>query len=263
MIRPTFWVLVTCRLVLLLFLLAPLVVAIGSSFTAGTVPEFPPRTWSLRWYEHLMSQPIFLAAAANSLALAALATLLNLPIALAAAWAIARGRFRGRETLQTVLMSPLVVPAVVTGIAILLAFAQAGWRNAFSRLLIAHLVITLPYLVRTLIASLSRIDVAAEEAALTLGASPWRAFLHVTLPQLAPGVIAGALFAFIISFDNVSVSLFLSSAKFSTLPIAILAYVEYNLDPTIAALSTLLIALTLIAMLLIERLAGIRRMLGT
>ena len=250
------------RLALLAFLVAPLVVAVGSSLTAGSVPEFPPTEWSTKWYRHVLAQDVFVQAALHSLLLAGIATLVNLPIAVAAAYAIVRGRFPGRDAIQTFLLSPLIVPAVVTGIAILLAFSQAGWRHAMSRLVLAHLVITLPYLVRTVIATLTRIDVASEEAALTLGASPWRTFVWVTLPQLMPGVIAGAVFAFIISFDNVSVSLFLTSAKFSTLPIAILGYVEYNLDPSIAALSTLLMALTLVLTLLIERLAGLRRTLG-
>ncbi|MEN9773936.1 MAG: hypothetical protein RL322_1006, partial [Pseudomonadota bacterium] len=207
-------------------------------------------------------QDIFLEAAWHSVQLASLSVLINLPIAVCAALAIVRGKLPGSASIQTFLMSPLVVPAVVTGIAVLLAFAQTGWRDPFSRLLLAHLVITLPYLVRTIIASLTRLDIHCEEAAATLGASPIKVFMLVTLPQLAPGIIAGGLFAFIISFDNVSVSLFLASAKFNTLPIAVLAYVEHNLDPSIAALSTLLILTTVALTLVIERIAGLRRTLG-
>jgi putative spermidine/putrescine transport system permease protein len=250
------------RFALIGFILAPLIVAVGSSFNGGSVPEFPPTNPSLKWYAHLFSQTVFIEAARNSLMLAVLATAINLPIALAAAYAIVRGRFPGREAIQTFLMSPLIVPAVVTGIAILLAFSQMGWRHTFSRLLLAHIVITLPYLIRTVVASLSRVDASCEEAARTLGATPMKTFMLVTLPQLLPGVLAGAVFAFIISFDNVSVSLFLTSAKQNTLPIAILAYVEYNLDPSIAAVSSVLIAATLILTLVIERVAGLRRTLG-
>lgn len=256
------WVIRFVRLAVLLFLAAPLIVAIGSSLTPSSVPEFPPSGLSFKWYQHVLEQAVFVQAAWHSLQLAALSTLINLPIALCAALALVRGRIPGHATIQTVLMSPLIVPAVVTGIAVLLAFAQAGWRDPFSRLLLAHLVITLPYLVRTIIASLSRLDIHCEEAAATLGASPLSVLVFVTMPQLTPGIIAGALFAFIISFDNVSVSLFLASAKFNTLPIAVLAYVEHNLDPSIAALSTLLILITVALTLVIERIAGLRRTLG-
>ena len=244
------------------FVLAPIAVVVVTSFSAGTVPEFPPSSWSLRWYAHALSQPVFLDAARNSAVLAALATLVNVPIALAAALALTRGRFPGREAIQTVLLAPLIVPAVVTGIAILLAFSAAGWRDPMSRLLLAHVVVTLPYMVRTIMASLARLDPVIEEAAMTLGASRLRAFLHVTLPLLLPGLVAGAVFAFIVSFDNVSVSLFLTTARTSTLPIAILGYVEFNFDPSIAAISTLLIAASLVAAILVERAVGLRRALG-
>jgi len=251
------------RVVLVMFILMPLAVIMLSSLTEGSIPEFPPSSWSLKWYSHVLSQPIFITSAWYSLLLALLATTINAPIAIMSAFAITRGRFRGHEAVQTFLMSPLIVPAVVTGIAILLSFTQFGWRNAMSRLVFAHIVITLPYLIRTVIAALTRIDSSTEEAAMTLGATPIKTFLLITLPQIMPGIIAGGLFAFIISFDNVSVSLFLSNAKFSTLPIVVLGYVEFNMDPSIAALSTLLIILTTLMALLIEHLAGLRNTLGS
>ncbi len=256
------WAIKALRFAVMVFLIAPLIVAVGSSLTPGGVPEFPPSGLTFKWYGHVLEQDIFLEAAWHSVQLASLSVLINLPIAVCAALAIVRGKLPGSASIQTFLMSPLVVPAVVTGIAVLLAFAQTGWRDPFSRLLLAHLVITLPYLVRTIIASLTRLDIHCEEAAATLGASPIKVFMLVTLPQLAPGIIAGGLFAFIISFDNVSVSLFLASAKFNTLPIAVLAYVEHNLDPSIAALSTLLILTTVALTLVIERISGLRRTLG-
>lgn len=244
------------------FVLAPIVVVVVASFSAGAVPEFPPSSWSLRWYEHALAQPVFLSAARNSAVLAALSTAINVPIALAAALALSRGRFPGREAVQTILLAPLVVPAVVTGISILLAFSAAGWRDAMSRLLLAHVVITLPYMVRTVMATLARLDPLAEEAAMTLGADRLRVFLHVTLPLLLPGLAAGAVFAFIVSFDNVSVSLFLASARASTLPVAVLGYVEFNFDPSVAALSTLLVLASLVAAAGLERAVGLRRALG-
>ncbi|MFZ4532737.1 MAG: ABC transporter permease subunit, partial [Alsobacter sp.] len=137
-----------------------------------------------------------------------------------------------------------------------------GIRDVGFRLVAAHVLVTMPYLVRTLIASLTRFDMVLEEAARTLGASPLTTFFVITLPLIRPGLIAGVLFALVVSFDNVSVSLFLTSARTNTLPLAILNYVEYNYDPSIAALSTMLIAVSLGAALLLERLVGLRRVVG-
>jgi putative spermidine/putrescine transport system permease protein len=247
---------------LVLFIVAPIIVVVIASFSAKEVPEFPPSAWSLRWYGFALSQQIFVRSAINSAWLATVATALATPVALGAALAIVRCRFPGRDALQSFLLAPLFVPAIVISLAILLAFAGLGIRDIGLRLVGAHVLITFPYLVRTIIASLARIDTMLEEAARTLGASPWRTFRHVTLPLVMPGVIAGMLFAFIVSFDNVSVSLFLTTARTNTLPLAILNYVEYNFDPSIAAISTMLITLSLAAAILLERMVGLRRVLG-
>ncbi|MCC7426003.1 MAG: ABC transporter permease [Alphaproteobacteria bacterium] len=245
-----------------LFILAPIIVVVVASFSDTPSPEFPPRGLSLRWYAHALAETAFTDSAINSLWLASLATLIATPIALAAAYAIVRIPFPGRDGLQTFLLAPLVVPSIVIGLAVLLAFSGLGVRDVGLRLVGAHVLITFPYMVRTIIASLARIDAVTEEAALTLGASPLRAFWHVTLPLLRPGLIAGMVFAFIVSFDNVSLSLFLASAHTNTLPLAILNYAEYNFDPSVAAVSTMLIAASLAAALLLERLVGLRRVVG-
>jgi putative spermidine/putrescine transport system permease protein len=240
------------------FVLAPIVVVVVASFSAREIPEFPPTHWSLRWYDHALSQSIFTVSALNSLWLAVAATLIATPIALGASLALARRQFRGRHLLQTVLLAPIFVPAVVISLALLLSSAKLGLRSVTLRLVGAHVLITFPYMVRTIIASLSRVSPMLEEAAATLGASPaWR-FWHVTLPSIRPGVIAGMLFAFIVSFDNVSVSLFLTTARTNTLPLAIMNYVEYNFDPSIAALSTMLVALSAFAAVVLERTVGLR-----
>lgn len=253
------------RLIVLLigcFILAPILVVVAASVTDSALPEFPPRSFSLRWYAHALNEPVFTEAAVNSLWLAALSTLIASPLALAAAYGVLRGDFRGRDALQTLLLAPLVVPALVIGLAILIAFSGLGIRDVGARLVGAHVLITFPYMVRTILASLARLDPMLEEAARTLGAHPLRSFLHVTLPLVRPGVIAGMLFAFIVSFDNVSVSLFLTSTRTNTLPLAILNYVEYNFDPSVAAISTMLVVFSLGAAVLMERLVGLRRVVG-
>ena len=164
--------------------------------------------------------------------------------------------------MQTVLLAPLVVPSVVIGLSILLASSRLGLSSGSGRLVAAHVLIVLPYLVRTTSASLVRLDPLAEEAARTLGANNLRTFLHVTLPGLMPGLLAGMIFALIISFDNVSISLFLANARTNTLPLTLMSYVEYNLDPSVAAVSTLLIFMALVAAIALERFAGLRKTLG-
>lgn len=245
-----------------MFIAAPIVVVVVSSFSASQVPEFPPATWSLRWYAHALDQALFTEALRVSVLLAIAATLINIPIAVAAALALARGQFAGRELIQTILLAPLIVPAIVIGLALLLGFAALGYKEPGTRLLAAHVLITLPYMVRAVLANLVHAELEIEEAAMVLGADRWRTFLHVTLPMLVPGLFAGALFSFIVSFDNVSVSLFLTTAKVNTLPVAILNYVEYNLDPSIGAISTVLVVMSLGAAVVLERVVGLRRVVG-
>jgi putative spermidine/putrescine transport system permease protein len=154
------------------------------------------------------------------------------------------------------------VPGIVIGISLLVALAAIDVREAPVRLVLAHVLVVMPYSMRTVLASLSQVDDALEEAALTLGATPLTAFFLVTLPLIRPGVIAGAVFSFIVSFDDVAVSLFLIDARTGTLPIAIMSYLEQNFDPSIAAISSLLIFVTLPLALGLERFFGLKRLLG-
>jgi putative spermidine/putrescine transport system permease protein len=204
----------------------------------------------------------FRATAWTSLWLAGSATTLALPVALAASLALVRGAFPGRAAIQTLLLAPLFVPGVVIGLSLLVITPGIGLHAPDLRLVAAHVLVVMPFLLRTLVAGLARADIAIEEAALTLGAARLRIFLQVTLPGLSGALIAGALFAFVISFDNVSVSLFLASAKTNTLPLAVLSYVEFNADPAIAAVSSLLILLAMCAAVVLERAVGLRNALA-
>lgn len=244
------------------FILSPIIVVVISSFTANEIPEFPPSTWSLRWYAYALSQSIFIDSAINSVLLAIIATAIATPLALLGALALVRYDFKGRDFIQTMLLAPLFVPAVVVSLAILITMANFGIREVTLRLVAAHVLITLPYLVRTIMASLTRLDPMVEEAARTLGASPLRTFWHITLPLVRSGVLAGMLFALIVSFDNVSMSLFLTTARTNTLPLTIMNYVEYNFDPSIAAISTMLVVFSLATAVLLERAVGLRSVVG-
>lgn len=248
---------------LYLFLLAPLVFVVLVSFNGGDVPSFPPTNLSLRWYAVAWQSENFINGLWTSTWLAFVATGIAVPIGVAAAFGIAQGRWRGRAVLEAFFLSPLIVPGIVIGIAVLVAMAALSFGNAPLRLLIGHTVIVLPYTIRTVLASLARMDPALEEAGAVFGASRSQVLMYITLPQLRGSIFAGAILSFILSFDDVSVSLFLSSAQTSTLPIAILSYMQYNFDPSIAAISATLILVTLGGALVVERLVGLKKILGS
>ena len=243
------------------FLLAPLVCVIVVSFNAEPVQAFPPTHWSLRWYAHALQLDTFRKGAAISFALALAASVLATPAGVLAAVGLHRSTWKGKSALEAMFLAPLVVPGIVTGISLLIALSAVDVQEAPIRLLLGHVVAILPYSVRTVLASLSRLDPSLEEAAETLGASSWRSFRSVLLPLIKPGILAGMVFGLILSFDDVSVSLFLVDARTTTLPLAIMSYLEYSFDPSVAAVSSLLIAVTLSVAVLLERGFGLKRLL--
>lgn len=249
--------------VLLLFLIAPLAAVIVVSVNAGATPRFPPEGFSLRWYAAALSNPAFTGAATTSLILAAVATAIGTPLGVAAAFGIARGRLPAslRGVLEAVFLSPLIVPGIVISVALLVSLSTVGLRDAEIRLLIGHVLLVLPYVIRTTLGALQGFDPALEEAAQTLGASRRHILTRVTLPVLRPAILAGAAFGFIISFDDAAVSLFLTDSRTSTLPLTMMSYMQYNFDPSIAAISSMLIGITLAGALLIERVVGLRKFL--
>lgn len=244
------------------FIFAPLVVVVLISLNGGTVASFPIESWSLRWYAKAFSTTAFVNALWTSTWLAVAATAIATPVALAAAVAIARADFPGRTAIEALLMAPVVVPGVVIGIALLLAASVLNVHDAPGRLLTAHVLIALPYCLRTIHPSLARLDPTLIDGARTLGASRWRAFWHITLPLVKPGVMAGAIFAFLQSFGDVPISMFLTDARNNTLPLAIMSYLEYSADPTVAAMSSMVTLASLALAIGLERLVGLRRALG-
>ena len=207
-----------------------------------------------------------------SLKVALIGTLLSLPIALVTALALARGRFWGRSLLNVLVHLPLVLPPVVTGYLLLRLFGRRGPIGAFledtlgltlafrwTGAAVAAAVMGFPLMVRAMRLAIEAVDHELEEAAASLGAPPLAVFWTVTLPLIKPGVIAGAMFAFITSFDELVVSLFLTGPRLSTLPVQIYNYIEFASDPTIAAISVLLIAFTTAVVLLVERVVGFTR----
>ena len=243
----------------LAFMLAPLLVVIGASFEPKELLRFPPHGWSMRWYQAAVQSTEFVTAARTSLIVAILATVGALLLGVPAAYALARFTFRTKAAVSALLSSPLLVPQLVIGVALLQILAALGIGASVLTLTIGHVLICLPYVVRTIHASILGLDVFIEEAAANLGATRLQIYTTIVLPIIRPALYSAILLAFLISFDNAVISLFLVSARTTTLPIAMYSYVQYNLDPTIAAISTMLVALSVVAMYVASKLAPIDR----
>lgn len=246
---------------LYLFLLGPLIVIVIVSFNADAYLSFPPEQWSLRWYGDLLANAAFVEGFRVSLVLASATTVVATAIGVPAAMAISRHRFPGRELMISFFTSPLMAPGVVLGLGLLLVFSRLRLTATYPGLLAAHLVITVPFVIRTVATSLSTVVLDYEEAAQSLGATPWRTFWRITLPLVMPGIVAGAAIAFIVSFDEVVLTLFLIGPRLTTLPVEVFNYVQFRTDPLVAALSVVLVAISIVGVVLIERALGLRRAL--
>lgn len=252
-----------CVLLLFVFLLAPLLLVIPLSFSAANNMAWPPPGWSTRWYAAIPEQDGLIQAALNSLALGGLVVTCCLVLGIPAALALDRGRFPGREALMALITAPLLLPTIVIGIALLMMFVRMGLLGSWTGLVLGHLTITLPYAVRVLSTALSTLPPGIEDAARSLGASPFRVFRRVTLPMMVPGVVATAAITFLVSFDEVVISLFVVGPQLTTLPVALFRYVESRTDPLVAAVSTLLVALTMLVVFVLDRAVGLRRAVGS
>lgn len=245
--------------VMILFLLAPVLIVVPISFSADPYLSFPPSGWSLRWYRAAFASAPMLQSFRTSLALAVVVTALCLVVALPASYALVRLRWGWTNALEGFLTAPLLLPAIVLALAILIVFAPLGLLATFPGLVVGHLVVTLPYALRVLSTALAAAPLAAEEAAATLGAGPFVVFRRVTLPTIRSGIAATAALCFLVSFDEVVVSLFLTGPRLSTLPVWMYHHVENEADPLVAAVSVLLIALTVAVVVVVDRTAGLGR----
>lgn len=254
-LRGLAWAFVILTSVLLL---APLVVVIGVSVSESQFIVFPPEGFTLRWYQKALGSREYVEAFWLSLRLAILVTLSATLIGGAGAIALARRRKQGGP-LETIFLSPLIIPTIIFAIGMLMLWSSLFGATSFLSLWVAHTVVTLPYVIRTTLAVLAESDPFLEEAARTMGASRLRRLWHVVLPQCRPGLIAGGFFAFNISFDEAVLSLFLRKPGLNTLPVQIYGQLEFSPDPTVAAVSTLMILLTVTLILVIDRLLGLNR----
>jgi putative spermidine/putrescine transport system permease protein len=256
---PIGWLTVPVTLAAIIFLLAPLLVTIAVSVSNTAYVVFPPQGFTIRWYAKVLRDADFLSSLWFSTVLAIGATLGALMLGVPAAFAVVRHRFPGQSLAAALLLSPLIFPVLITGVALLQAFSMMGFRSTAINLWIAHVLVTTPYVVRTVAASLTLADRTLEDAARTLGAGAWRVFRRIIVPQIAPGIGAGALFAFLVSFDNFPISMWLADAQHNPIPMLIFQMVSNVFEPSIAAISTLMIVVAMVLVLLLERVIGLRR----
>jgi putative spermidine/putrescine transport system permease protein len=240
-----------------LFLLAPLMIIAAGSFTTTSYVAFPPVGFTLRWYNQLMQRPDFLSAFVTSIVIALFATAISLVLGILAAIALQRANFRGKHLMESFLASPLILPTIVTGIALLQFYYYLDMEAALTGLVIGHVLITVPYVLRTVGAGLVALDQSLEEAASSLGAGPLRILWRVILPALSPSIVASSIFVFIMSFDQATVSIFLSTPDVVPLPVRIYTYIDLAIDPMIASVSTFMIGFALILVALLHKLVGL------
>jgi putative spermidine/putrescine transport system permease protein len=248
-----------------LIIFAPVLMVVATSFFSQQIISFPPAGLTWRWYANAWDRPEFLRGLVTSLEVALLASAVGVPIGTAAALAVVRGEFPGKQAVSALLLAPLAVPGVVAGAGLYMFYVLA--EDALDRdikattggLVAAHVLLTIPWTVRLVAASLQGLDRQAEEAAANLGASPFTVFRRITLPMMRPGLVAAAMFSFIQSFENLDLSLLLVGPGRITLPVAMLNYLEFRIDPTLAAVATVQILIVGVLMALTDRFVKLSR----
>ena len=226
-----------------LFIISPLAIVVLNSFSSTPYNVFPPEGYSLRWYANLAQQGAFAGAAVQSVILATLAATIALAIGTLAAYALVKYALRGRDLIKAFFLAPIVLPNIVLGVALFIFFVRTGAAYTYPALLLTHVLVVTPFVVAIAAAGFANFDWSTEEAAMDLGSGPVQTFFRVVLPQVRAGVVTSGLFAWIISFDQVETTLFLVRPGDTTLPIEMFLYLQKWQDPTIAALSTILILL--------------------
>lgn len=229
------------------FLVLPALIVIPVSFTGGSFVNFPPEGLSLRWYEQYLGSSVWVEATLRSFAVAALTGVLAMLLGVPAAFMLVRSRARGKTALLALILSPLIIPRIVVAVAVYIVYARVGLVGTSAGLVLGHTVLAVPYVVITMMAVLKTYDERLDQAAASLGASPWRTLTKITFPLLRGGMIASFLFAFITSFDELTISLFVSGGLVSTLPRQMWNDMLLQVNPTLAAVSTtMLVVITVI-----------------
>jgi len=243
------------------YLVGPMLVILPMSFTGARILSWPPEGFSLQWYERMVADPQWSRGFLNSLQVATLTALLSSVLGTLGALGLVRGRFPGRAIANALILSPLIVPVIIIAIGFFAFFVSFRLTGSLVGLTLAHSALAVPFVIVNVGAVLRTMDRNLELAAANLGANPWRTFRWITLPIILPGVLAGALFAFITSWDEVVVSIFMTTARFRTLPVEMWEQVRQVVDPTVAAVASVLMVVTttlLVFVFVVRRQAPVR-----
>jgi putative spermidine/putrescine transport system permease protein len=240
-----------------IFLFGPLFIIIATAFASDNYIAFPPHGISLKWFFNVFGSETFMKTLGISMEISIAATVIALIIGIPAAYSLSRNNFMRKSFLKNMFLSPTIVPGIVLGFALFKFIVIKLQLDIFPSLLIGHTIIVIPYIIRVIGSSLENLDYSIEEAAISLGAAKIKAFFIVVLPNISSGVIAAFMLAFINSFNNVPLSIFLTGPGVSTLPISMMSYVEYNYDPTVSALSFILMLITIVIMFVVEKTLGL------
>jgi putative spermidine/putrescine transport system permease protein len=244
----------------IVFLAAPVIIIVSVAFTSAEFVTFPPTGISLRWFRQVLTDTQFMIPLWNSFLLGIFSTAVSILLAVPAAITLVRNDLRIKIAISAFMLSPLSLPTIILATALLFFLARFGLGTSPVGLLIGHVVITVPYVLRTVLGVYAGIGPEAEEAARTLGARSWQTFWYVTVPMIRPGLLAGGIFAFLLSFDEVAVALLLSTTDTMTLPVSVLSYLVYNYDPAVAAISTVQIVIVVVLLLTLERFFGVKHL---
>lgn len=228
----------------LLFLVLPVVIVVPLSFSSSQYLQFPPPGFSLRWYQAYFASDAWVSATITSLQVAVLTVLLATPLGMLASFGLVRERFPGQRLINALVLSPMIVPTIVVAVATYFAFARVQLVGTMAGVVLAHTALSVPLVVINVTSALVSFDDVLEQAAMSLGANRFKTFWYVTLPLIRPGLLAGALFAFLVSFDELLVAMFVAGVSSQTLPVKMWASLQQDIDPTIAAISSLLIGVS-------------------
>ncbi|MFI0479036.1 ABC transporter permease [Actinomadura sp. 9N215] len=233
-----------------LLLIAPTAVVIPMSFSSGTTFQFPPQDWSLRWYESFFTSERWMRSLLTSVQIGLLVAVTATVLGVAVAYGLNRAGFRGRGVIRSLMMAPLIVPSIVVAVAIYGVFLKWQLNGTALGYVVAHTVMALPFVVTVMSTSFANYDRTLDTAAATLGATAWKTFFRITVPLVAPGVLSGFVFAFVMSLDEVVIALFLQTPDITTLPVQMYNSITLEIDPTIAAASSLMVVATSIVLLM-------------
>lgn len=239
------------------FLFAPLVIIALTSIGTESNITFPPTGFSLKWFVNVFQSESFMTSLVMSFIIAAVATIVSLILGIPAAYGLSRYDFKGKAAIKSFFFSPLIIPGIVVGFSLFQFLTVKLNLSIILSLFIGHTLVVVPYIIRVVSSSLELFDYSVEEAALSLGCTRVKTFFNIVLPNISSAIIAACMLSFINSFNNVPVSMFLTGPGVSTLPISMMNYVEYNYDPTVSALSVILMLITVLVMFVVEKTLGL------